>query len=348
MGSNHNTAGTSINPATAMDQDFENGIRILREAFTKKLSLRESEIVQLRGELGRKEAEVKDLNHRVGQLEAQVARGDKRIAEMSRAVSKLASFKQAVMDSLASDDNEVNDLKRIQASALSYTADVSSGEAEILNRSGDGFIGDSTTRLNRSSTSAYPGSPDRQVDDILGSFGTGKSLKNMSSSDNVRRQASRSPVPGGFNGRDSPSGISPTPGAKKSSGVSFSGLDSSGNENPLIRGAGGGSTVSYNFGLGASTSVGASQGLFFDSHGLGGDLTGQGASGSSVQSVDGREFFRNARAVLSYDDFTALLTNVKAYNAREQSKHRTLENLHGLLGDKNKQIYDQFERLLSR
>ncbi|KAJ3216963.1 hypothetical protein HDU67_008692 [Dinochytrium kinnereticum] len=333
---NNPSAGSSISPAPSMDQEFENGVRVLREAFAKKVSLRESEIVQLRGELGRKEAEVKDLLHRVSQLEAQVARGDKRIAEMSRAVSKLASFKQAVMDSLASDD----------ASALSYAVDLNATDSEGLNRSSDGFIGDSTTRLNRTSTSTY-GSPDRQVDDILGSITAGKGLKPAPSTENIRRN--RSPTPTSF-GQPSPmaNGISPNSSASKrnSGSVSFSGVEN-GQETPLIRGMGSGGG-GYQFGLGGGSAVGASQALYFEPAALGAE-TGQGvASGGGVQSVDGREFFRNARSVLSYDEFTALLTNVKSYNAREQSKHRTLENLHGLLGDKHKQIYDQFERLLSR
>ncbi|KAJ3107132.1 hypothetical protein HDU97_004825 [Phlyctochytrium planicorne] len=331
-----------------MDQEFENGIRILREAFSKKLSLRESEIVQLRGELARKEAEVKDLSHRVSQLESQVARGDKRIAEMSRAVSKLASFKQAVMDSLATDDGEASDLKRIQA-------DVNIIDNDVVGRNQDTFIGDSTTRLSgRSSAQTYQSSPERQVDDILNSINAVKGLKHTPSSENIRR---RSPTPnsnpqanailsGVFNG----SPINPltsSPGGKKGAGVvSFSGIE--GHDSNLIRNAGGGSLAnSYTYGLGGPS---GSQPVLFEHQGIHGDGLSQSApqQTSNVQSVDGREFFRNARAVLSYDEFTSLLTNVKAYNAREQSKHRTLENLHGLLGDKHKQIFEQFERLLSR
>ncbi|KAJ3319726.1 hypothetical protein HDU76_000454 [Blyttiomyces sp. JEL0837] len=78
------------------------------------------------------------------------------------------------------------------------------------------------------------------------------------------------------------------------------------------------------------------------------EFIGDGDGSPSSGSVDGREFFRKARATLSYDEFTSLLANVKAYNAREQSRHRTLENLSGLLGERHQDLFIQFERLLAR
>ncbi|KAJ3046359.1 hypothetical protein HK097_000938, partial [Rhizophlyctis rosea] len=75
---------------------------------------------------------------------------------------------------------------------------------------------------------------------------------------------------------------------------------------------------------------------------------GGGGAGAQAQPIDGREFFKKARGRLSYDEFTTLLWNVKAYNAREQSRHRTLDNLSDLLNDRHRDLYDQFERLLMR
>ncbi|KAJ1536531.1 hypothetical protein HK096_009953 [Nowakowskiella sp. JEL0078] len=65
-------------------------------------------------------------------------------------------------------------------------------------------------------------------------------------------------------------------------------------------------------------------------------------------AVDGREFFKKARTILSYDEFTTLLWNVRTYNNREQSRQRTLDNLSELLSDRNRELFEQFERLLSR
>ncbi|KAI9136273.1 hypothetical protein BKA69DRAFT_182176 [Paraphysoderma sedebokerense] len=67
---------------------------------------------------------------------------------------------------------------------------------------------------------------------------------------------------------------------------------------------------------------------------------------SSPQAVDGREFFRIARQTLSYDEFTILLWNVKAYNNREQTRQKTIENLNILLGTKHKSLFERFEKLL--
>jgi hypothetical protein len=65
-------------------------------------------------------------------------------------------------------------------------------------------------------------------------------------------------------------------------------------------------------------------------------------------TVDGRDFFRRAKSILSYDDFTHLLWNVKAYNNREQSRAQTLEKVGTLFGQKQPDVYREFERLLNR
>ncbi|KAJ1558557.1 hypothetical protein HK405_013422 [Cladochytrium tenue] len=80
----------------------------------------------------------------------------------------------------------------------------------------------------------------------------------------------------------------------------------------------------------------------------GGEASAGSASDSAGGSVDGREFFKRARATLSYDEFTSLLSNVKSYNAKEQSRQRTLDNLQQLLGERHRNLFDQFERLLAR
>ena len=46
--------------------------------------------------------------------------------------------------------------------------------------------------------------------------------------------------------------------------------------------------------------------------------------------------------------FTSLLWNVKAYNNRDQSRARTLENVFQSIGHKHPVIHEEFERLLSR
>jgi len=64
------------------------------------------------------------------------------------------------------------------------------------------------------------------------------------------------------------------------------------------------------------------------------------------ETIDGRDFFKLARSKLSYDQFTLLLANVKAYNNRDQGKGKTLENIEAVLGETHHDLYKQFEKLL--
>ncbi|KAG4106379.1 hypothetical protein H8356DRAFT_1323858 [Neocallimastix lanati (nom. inval.)] len=64
------------------------------------------------------------------------------------------------------------------------------------------------------------------------------------------------------------------------------------------------------------------------------------------ETIDGRNFFKLARSKLSYDQFTLLLANVKAYNNRDQGKGKTLENIEIALGEEHHDLYKQFEKLL--
>jgi hypothetical protein len=80
-----------------------------------------------------------------------------------------------------------------------------------------------------------------------------------------------------------------------------------------------------------------------------GTAAGDTQKPSSAETiVDGRDFFRRAKSILSYDQFTALLSNVKAYNTREQSRVRTLQNVYDGVAESHPQMYTEFEKLLTR
>ncbi|KAJ3364323.1 hypothetical protein GGF31_000560 [Allomyces arbusculus] len=75
--------------------------------------------------------------------------------------------------------------------------------------------------------------------------------------------------------------------------------------------------------------------------------TASSTTGGEPHTVDARDFFRVARRTLSYDEFTALLHHVKAFNARHQSRSDTLHHLYELLAPRHVDLYAQFERILS-
>ena len=62
--------------------------------------------------------------------------------------------------------------------------------------------------------------------------------------------------------------------------------------------------------------------------------------------VDGKEFFRQARARLSYEKFSQFLSNIKELNAHKQTRQETLARASEIFGDANADLYATFETLL--
>lgn len=74
----------------------------------------------------------------------------------------------------------------------------------------------------------------------------------------------------------------------------------------------------------------------------------QGRSSSGRSRIDGKEFFRQARSRLSYEQFGAFLANIKELNAKRQSREETLEKAGEIFGTENKDLFLSFQGLLSR
>ncbi|CAK9157777.1 unnamed protein product [Ilex paraguariensis] len=64
--------------------------------------------------------------------------------------------------------------------------------------------------------------------------------------------------------------------------------------------------------------------------------------------IDGKEFFRQARSRLSYEQFSAFLANIKELNAQKQSREETLRKAEDIFGMDNKDLYLSFQGLLNR
>ncbi|KAK9725605.1 hypothetical protein RND81_05G156700 [Saponaria officinalis] len=71
-------------------------------------------------------------------------------------------------------------------------------------------------------------------------------------------------------------------------------------------------------------------------------------TGSGRTRVDGKEFFRQVRSRLSYEQFGAFLANVKELNSHKQTKEETLLKADEIFGPDNKDLYTTFEGLLNR
>ncbi|KAK1436019.1 hypothetical protein QVD17_01794 [Tagetes erecta] len=74
----------------------------------------------------------------------------------------------------------------------------------------------------------------------------------------------------------------------------------------------------------------------------------QYGSMSGRTRVDGKEFFRQVRGRLSYEQFSAFLANVKELNSHKQTKEDTLRIADDIFGPENKDLYVIFEGLITR
>ncbi|KAL5097237.1 hypothetical protein RYX36_001564 [Vicia faba] len=83
------------------------------------------------------------------------------------------------------------------------------------------------------------------------------------------------------------------------------------------------------------------------SHGSMSSYTGTGSQTARTR-VDGKEFFRQVRSRLSYEQFGAFLANVKELNSHKQTKEETLKKADEIFGPENKDLYTVFEGLISR
>ncbi|KAH7425362.1 hypothetical protein KP509_11G050700 [Ceratopteris richardii] len=73
-----------------------------------------------------------------------------------------------------------------------------------------------------------------------------------------------------------------------------------------------------------------------------------GSHSARATRVDGKEFFRKARNRLSYEQFSAFLTNIKQLNAHLQTKEEALRKASEIFGPENEDLYHSFEGLLRR
>ncbi|KAH9677121.1 hypothetical protein KPL71_025275 [Citrus sinensis] len=64
--------------------------------------------------------------------------------------------------------------------------------------------------------------------------------------------------------------------------------------------------------------------------------------------IDGKEFFRQARSRLSYEQFSAFLASIKELNAQKQTREETLRKAEEIFGTDNKDLYLYFQGLLNR
>ncbi|KAK8539387.1 hypothetical protein V6N12_043013 [Hibiscus sabdariffa] len=94
-----------------------------------------------------------------------------------------------------------------------------------------------------------------------------------------------------------------------------------------------------------AVSFSTSRGMFDDRSSV--SCTDSGSQAGRTR-VDGKEFFRQVRSRLSYEQFGAFLTNVKELNSHKQTREETLTKAEEIFGPDNRDLYAIFEGLINR
>lgn len=66
------------------------------------------------------------------------------------------------------------------------------------------------------------------------------------------------------------------------------------------------------------------------------------------EGIDGKQFFRQARASLTYEAFNEFLANIKRQNNQQQTREETLQEARRIFGPELHHLYAQFEQLLNK
>ncbi|CAG8611229.1 11899_t:CDS:10 [Ambispora gerdemannii] len=412
--------GATISSAPlTTEQEFETGIRIIRDAYRKKIATKDTEIDALYKDLRRRDAEIQDLQLRIVELEARLAKSDKRIADLSKLVTRLNQFRQNVLDSLEENDlsdfNNVRQQRKETAAATSqillddeaeyYEDELTTANATTI---GGGAVAGGTDNRHIFDMSEFEEFSDsRSVSPAGGDVGDLMPVTRVTESSTIPTTIStNTTISTSKTASSTPKSKYHEPTATTTTSPSSAPLIKSQQQTrssaPTTPASSGGvreitsGIAGLGVGAGASVTGGtqrkknvtfASERKKWKSSNIGGissalteeqhydeelierqppiiqqqqdELTQQPPppppplqslhqtteQTQSSNTVDGREFFRRARGLLTNEEFNSLLSNVKAYNNRQQSRRQTLDNIRGLLGTRHRELYEQFVKL---
>ncbi|KAJ0979682.1 hypothetical protein J5N97_015156 [Dioscorea zingiberensis] len=324
----------SVLPSDPFEQ-LDVARKITSIALATRVSKLEAEASRLRQWLAERDdliaelrAQVETLDASASQVSQQLARAQEEkenllsenaslsntVKKLNRDVSKLEMFRKTLMQSLQEEDNTLGATKVIPR----QTADASSDSTGLL-------LGEEETVLPALKLS----SPKSQISE------SGSSIyEDNASKDSIAQSpslASHSTTPSLTPPRSPPrhsATRSPTrlsnPVSPRRHSISFSSSRNMFDERSSIYSS-------------LPSSTHSSMSSPFDSE----PQTGR-------TRVDGKEFFRQVRSRLSYEQFSSFLANVKELNSHKQTREETLRKADEIFGPDNKDLYAVFEGLISR
>ncbi|XP_019437373.1 PREDICTED: uncharacterized protein At4g15545 isoform X2 [Lupinus angustifolius] len=318
-------------------QQLDVARKITSIALSTRVNDLESESCELRAEIAEKDNLIADLQAQVESLDASLSqiadnlvRIDQQkeslvkenaslsntVKKLNRDVSKLGAFRRTLMQSLQEDEDNSGGARDIVAKVQSQSSLSSTSQ-----------IGDDDASLPPSKSSSVRA----YISD------TGNSLTEDHEYDAIRPRvpynlllASQTTTP-----RLTP------PGSPPSLSTSVSPMRTSKPVSPRRH------SISFSTSRGMYDDRSSVFSSVSSSHGsISTSEIGTGSQGRS--RVDGKEFFRQVRSRLSYEQFGAFLANVKELNSHKQTKEETLQKADEIFGPENKDLFAIFEGLITR
>ncbi|KGN57052.1 uncharacterized protein At4g15545 [Cucumis sativus] len=305
--------------------------KITSIALSTRVSLLESESSVLRSKLAEKNEIVADLRFQIESLNASLSETSDKLAQadeekeslerenaslsytvkkLSRDVAKLEVFRKTLMLSLQEEGDSATETPEVVARIQSQPSESTFSQIE-------------------EEVSSFPPSRYSSVQSVSE---VGSSLAEDHDSDSIRPRiapglllASQSSTP-----RLTPHGSPPS-------------LSASGSPKRTSRSV---SPGRHSMSLSTSRNIFGDRSSVYSS--APSSHYGSISSSTGRTRVDGKEFFRQVRSRLAYEQFAAFLANVKDLNSHRQTKEETLHKAEEIFGDENKDLYAIFEGLINR
>ncbi|KAG4929285.1 hypothetical protein AAZX31_17G020400 [Glycine max] len=312
-------------------QQLDVARKITSIALSTRVNTLESELSSLRAQIADKDNLIADLQSQLDSLDASLSQiADKllqteqdkesllqenaslsnTVKKLNRDVSKLEVFRKTLMQSLQEEDDNSGAAPDIVAKIQSQASLTSTSQ-----------IGDNDVSLPPSVSSS-----------------TGNSFAKDHESDAIRPRVSQNLL---LASQGSTPRITP-PGSPPSLSASVSPTRTSKPVSPQRHSISFATTRGmYDDRSSMFSSMSLTHGSISSSDAGTGSQTGR-------TRVDGKEFFRQVRNRLSYEQFGAFLANVKELNSHKQTKEETLRKADEIFGPENKDLYTIFEGLINR
>ncbi|XP_047181037.1 uncharacterized protein At4g15545-like [Vigna umbellata] len=293
--------------------------KITSVALSTRVNALQSESSTLRAELADRERLIEELQAQVDSFDAALSEAADKLARADRDKESLVKENAYLSNSvrkLTRDVSKLESFRRTLMKSLHEDEDTSGGAADLAAKLQSQASITSSSQFGDEDAST-PSS--RSSSMRLNTFDTSNYIAEDRESDGSRSGASHNVV---LASQSSTPRITP-PGSPPSKSALASPTRTSSKPVSPRRHA---------------MSFSTSRGMFDD----------RSSSQTGRTRVDGKEFFRQVRSRLSYEQFGAFLANVKELNSHKQTKEETLQNANEIFGAENKDLYTIFEGLITR